>query len=56
MRRVFIYFFKKCLDIFFKILLPFDILSHYRNIDNSHWLREDVKRILEKVFREQHMD
>ena len=32
-------------------LVPFEILSHYPNTDTSHWSREDVQGILDKVFR-----
>ena len=34
-------FFLKVLDIFV-FLDPLDILSHYADIDISHWLKEDV--------------
>ena len=38
-------------DIFL-ILVPLEILSHYPNIDKSHWLRKDVQLIIDKVFGE----
>ena len=50
MLRVFIIFL--ILDFFFKILVPFEILSHYPNIDSSHWPREHVQWNVDKVFRE----
>ena len=37
---------------FFVTLVPFEILSDYPNIDSSHWLREDVQWIAEKIFGE----
>ena len=33
--------FKKTSD-FFVILVPFEILSHFHNIDSSHWFIKDV--------------
>ena len=39
------------LDIFV-LLVAFELLSHYPNIDNSHWLRNDVQWIRDEVFRE----
>ena len=45
----------KFLDIFV-LLVAFGILSHYPNIDKSHWRREYVKRIMEKVFIEKLVD
>ena len=41
-------------DIFL-LLVPLEILSHYPDIDVSHWLREDVQWIMGKVFREKLM-
>ena len=49
-----IYFFN--LHIFFIILFCFGILSHHPTIDSSHWLEEDVKRIMDKIFRERLVD
>ena len=43
--------FKKILDIFV-LLVTFEILSHYPNIDISHWLTEDVQWINDKNFIE----
>ena len=39
----------------FLILVPFDILSFYPNIDSSEWLQENVEWIIEKVFIEKLM-
>ena len=39
------------LDIFL-LLVPVEIVSHYPDIDSSHWLREDVQWIIDKGFRE----
>ena len=39
--------FKKKLDIFV-LLVTFEILSHYPNIDSSHWHKESVQWITEK--------
>ena len=44
-------FFFRFLDIFV-LLVTFEILSHYPNIDSSHWLRNDVQWITDEVFRE----
>ena len=43
--------FKKILDIFV-LLVTFEILSHYPNIDISHWLTEDVQWITDKKLIE----
>ena len=43
--------FKKKIGILV-IFVPFEILSHYPYIDSSHWRREDVQWIIDKVFRE----
>ena len=40
---------KKILDIFV-LLVTFEILSHYPNIDSSNWLREDVQWNRDKNF------
>ena len=32
-------------------MVPFELLSHYPDIDSSHWLREDVQCIIHQVFR-----
>ena len=45
---------KKFLD-FFVLLVTFEILSHYPNIDISHWLKEDVQWITDKIFIEKFM-
>ena len=37
------------------LLVPFEILSNYLNIDITNWNREDVQWIIEKVFREKRM-
>ena len=34
----------------FVLLVTFEILSHYPNIDSSHWLKEDVQLITDKIF------
>ena len=39
----------------FTIWLPFENISHYLNIDNPHWLREDVQWFLDKVIRKKFM-
>ena len=42
-------------EVFFDIfllLVPLEILSHYPDIDNSHWLKEDVQWVVDKVSRE----
>ena len=33
-------------------MVLFEILTRYPYIDSSHWLREDVQRIIDNVFRE----
>ena len=43
--------FSKFLDVFV-LLVPFETLSHYLNIDSSHWLTKEVQWIIKKVFRE----
>ena len=43
--------FKSFLDIFL-LVVPLEILSQYPEIDNSHWLRQDVQWIMDKVFTE----
>ena len=40
---------KNFLDIFV-LLVTFEILSHYPNIDISHWLKEDAQWIKDKNF------
>ena len=45
---------KKKLDIFV-LLVTFEILSHYPNMDISHWLTEDVQWITDKNFLERCM-
>ena len=40
---------KKILDIFV-LLVTFEILSQYPIIDSSHWLKEDVQWITDKIF------
>ena len=35
---------------FFVNLVPFEILSHYANIDRTHWPRENVQRNIDKIF------
>ena len=37
------------LDIFIS-LVTFEVLSHYPNIDSSHWLKEAVQWITDKDF------
>ena len=37
------------------LLVPLEILSHYPDIDISHWLGEDFHRLMDKVFREKLM-
>ena len=41
-------------DIFL-LLVSLENLSHSPGIENSHWLREDVQYILDKIFREKLM-
>ena len=41
--------FKKYLGIFL-LLFTFEIFSHYSNIDSSHWPKEDVQWITDKIF------
>ena len=44
---------KKILKIFldvFVLLNTFEILTHYPNIDISHWLKEDIHWITDKNF------
>ena len=40
---------------FFLFLDPIGVLSYYPSTDNSQWFREDVQRIIYKVFREERM-
>ena len=40
---------------FFVILVPFEILLHYLNNDNSCWLKEDGQWIIDNVFGEKFM-
>ena len=42
---------KKNSDIFV-LLVTFEILSYYPNIDSSLWLKEDILWITDKIFRE----
>ena len=35
----------------FVFLDPVEILSHYANIESSHWYWKDVKWSIEKIFR-----
>ena len=37
---------------FLVILVPFEILSHYPNIDISQWLKEVVQWFIDKIFGE----
>ena len=46
-------FLKKIFGYFSLFFVLFQILSHYSNTDGSHCLREDVKRIVDKVFSEE---
>ena len=46
--------FKKKIDIFV-LLVTFEILSHYPNIDISHWLKEDIQWITDGFFFEKYM-
>ena len=39
----------------FLLLISLEILLHYPDIDISHWLREDVHWIMDKVFKEKLM-
>ena len=34
------------------LLVPPEILSHYPDIDNSHWFRDDVQWIIDNAYRE----
>ena len=36
----------------FVFLNPFEISSHYPNLDSFRWFREDVQWIIDKVFTE----
>ena len=40
---------KKFLNIFV-LLVTFEILSHYPNINSSYWLKEDVQWVTDKNF------
>ena len=42
---------KKKSNFFIVILVPFEIISHYPNIDSSNWLMEDVQRHLKSLQR-----
>ena len=47
--------FQKFLKIFsdiFVILVPLEILSHYPDVDISHWFRGHFQWIMDKVVRE----
>ena len=44
------------LDIFFIVLFLFEILPLSLNIDSSPWLREDVERIMDKIFIQKLVD
>ena len=44
--------FKNFLNIFWIFSYNWFLLSHNPEIDNSHWLREDVQWIMDKVVRE----
>ena len=46
---------KKIFLSFFVILFPFEIFSHYLCSGRSNWLKIDVQRIIDKVFREKFM-
>ena len=37
---------------FFMILVPFEILAHYPNINISQWLKEVVQWFIDKVFED----
>ena len=37
---------------FFVFLNPFEILSHYPNLDSSRWFWEDVQWIIDEIFEE----
>ena len=52
MRQVFKKYKKNFLDIFL-LMVPLETLSTYPDNDISHWLREDVHLINDRVFREQ---
>ena len=41
---------KKSFLDFFVLLVTFEILSHYPNIDSSHWPKQDVKWITKKIY------
>ena len=43
--------FQKKFGFFFVILVPFEILSLYPNIDSSHCLIENVQWIIKKTFQ-----
>ena len=45
-------FYKKKLSDFCVLLVTFEILSHYPNVDSSHWLREDAQWITDRIFTE----
>ena len=37
------------------LLVPLEILSHYSDIDVTHWLKDDVQWTTDKVFSEKLM-
>ena len=41
--------------IIFVLLVTFELISHYPNIDSSHWLTHYIELITDKVFREKLM-
>ena len=41
--------------VIFVLLVTFELISHYPNIDSSHWLRKYVQLITDKFFREMRM-
>ena len=44
--------FFKIFRIFFYYWFTFELLSHYRYVDSSHWLREDAQWITDRIFTE----
>ena len=52
MSQDFKYFFFEKIFGHFVLLVPFEIISRYSNIDGSHCFTEDVQWIIDKVFRE----
>ena len=58
MPREFIFFFVFRLLFFVYFILffdPFEILSHHLTAESPYWFREEVQRIINKVFREELM-